>query len=711
VLQALNQASEAIEQYRLCVLQQPAHLDAWSNLAVLYQDGDEDAAALHAYQQALALAPAAVRTLRNYATLLLQLGRYDEAAACCERALQQQPLAAEIHVKLAWIHLVQGDFARGWHQQRWQPLSPEFHASDPPRLIPFPLWQGQSLHDEVLLVTGDQGIGDVVMYASLLPDLLQQVQHVVVECEARLTALLGAAFPAIRFIARQPRRDFWWQAELGRIDCWCRLSELALRYRRTAAEFPLRGGYLLAPATRHAYWRQRLQALGGGCNVGIAWRGGANARTRRIRSIPLQQWQALAALPGVNLVNLQYGDHAQEIADFNRTAAKPLHFFDELDAVANLDDFTALVAALDLVISIDNTTVHIAGALDVPVWALLPSSPDWRWQLRRNDSPWYRSVRLFRAEVLSAAAMNASLQRAVDELRAALAGSTWPLRTPQLCQVLPPSAQQVAATSYAVLINDARLWSDWGYACGSLALHAELRQRYGAVASLPVNDVLALQDCPATAQQFDDDAIYRNFAAKNGALLQLLAAAAVVTINAEPGLPVEAGLRSRYLAHVAEHRLQRRVEVIDESRLPLFIERHFVREPVARRRSVTLIGAAGWNAATMQQLNSLLTQLAEVKVQVELLVGAGAWLANDDHQLTQALAARIGTACQLVLAGSEAEWLQHIASTGVVVTGRIQPALAATGVATPLVEVDTAAPDLAASLLRRITHLLTTAGA
>ncbi len=143
-------------------------------------------------------------------------------------------------------------------------------------------------------------------------------------------------------------------------------------------------------------WHERFAELGNGLKVGISWRGGRKPGVRRSRSTTLDQWIPVLRTPGVQFINLQYGECRQELATCPEQHGISIHDWDDADPVADLDDFAAQIAALDLVISIDNATVHMSGALGVPVWTLLPFAADYRWMTGTDTSPWYPSMTLFR---------------------------------------------------------------------------------------------------------------------------------------------------------------------------------------------------------------------------------------------------------------------------------------------------------------------------
>jgi len=342
------------------------------------------------YRAAIALQPERIEGYCNLAKVLLDQGQLDEAVVESWRALAIQPDLAEAHWNLAQAHLARGEFAEGWREYEYRLL--RHNAAE--LAFPQPLWQGDALAGRTLFVTAEQGVGDEIMFASCLPDVARAAGRCVVECDTRLVPLFERSFPGVLAIARLAAPGDY-PPGAPPADVRVAIGSLPGFYRPDLASFPRRAGYLVPDPGKVASWREHLSALGSGPKVGISWRGGKEALVRRARSIPLSRWTQLAALEGVSLINLQYGDCAAEIAAA-REAGLEVHDWDDVDPLAELDGFAALVAALDLVLSVDNATVHLAGALGVPTWALLPFTADWRWGEGREDSPWYPALRLFR---------------------------------------------------------------------------------------------------------------------------------------------------------------------------------------------------------------------------------------------------------------------------------------------------------------------------
>lgn len=319
------------------------------------------------------------------------LGDFDAAMACIDRLRAIEPTNIGLRCFMGILDLLHERYAQGWEGYRYRFLM----ESNDQRLLPFPRWQGEDLAGKTVLVLAEQGLGDQVMFASCLPDLLaRRPRQVLLEAHARVAKTLARAFPQVRVIASGQNKQLdWYEAGLAP-DCYVHIADLPYFFRRDAADFPAHRGYLVADPARVAHWRERLDAAGHRPKVGISWRGGLQKTRQRVRSLELAQLAPLIDIPGVQFVNLQYGEVADEIARLRaHTGLEVLHY---PEAIADLDEFAALICALDLVITVCNTTVHYAGALGRPCWVLAPRIPEWRYGLQGERMRWYPSVRMYR---------------------------------------------------------------------------------------------------------------------------------------------------------------------------------------------------------------------------------------------------------------------------------------------------------------------------
>lgn len=385
-----EQFDDAIDCFRTVIEHKPDYADAHCNLGyVLYKHlEDLDAAEAH-LRRALELDPQSVEAQTNLAIVLDHRGEPDVALRMYEGILKQKPDDPEVRLNRALILLARGDYAHGWRDYEAR------HALQAQRDFGLSEWDGAPLGKRVILVHAEQGLGDELMFASCLGELIEQAQHCVIECHEKLEKLFRRSFPtATVHGSLQTDRDLSWLDRLPRIDFRVSIGSLPLRFRRSQRDFPRHLGYLRADPARVEHWRERLRRLGSGPKVGVSWRGGAKVTRRHARSIPLEHWMPLLSLPGAQFVSLQYGDCRGEIESACQKSRLKLHHWPE--AIEDYDETAALVSALDLVISVQTAVVHLAGALGKAVWVLVSARPEWRYGSSGDTMPWYPSARLFR---------------------------------------------------------------------------------------------------------------------------------------------------------------------------------------------------------------------------------------------------------------------------------------------------------------------------
>jgi FkbM family methyltransferase len=218
-----------------------------------------------------------------------------------------------------------------------------------------------------------------------------------VECDKRLVPLFARSFPEARVIARLESHAHY-PRQLPAPDLKVAIGSLPRYFRPSLDSFPRTPGYLVPDQAAVHRWKDRYEALGRGLKVGISWKGGKELFVRRSRSTELSLWKEVLALKGAHFINLQYGDCAAELQSVHEHQGVTIHRWPGSDPLADLDDFAAQIASLDLVLSVDNATVHMAGALGIPTWILLPRGSDWRWMQECDDTPWYGSTSLFRQQ-------------------------------------------------------------------------------------------------------------------------------------------------------------------------------------------------------------------------------------------------------------------------------------------------------------------------
>jgi len=342
--------------------------------------------AVATYDRALSIAPDHVKALNNRGLALQALNRHDEAVASYSKALEIRKDYADAHFNQALALLTIGDFRRGFEQYewRWQRTGMPAHGRGYGR----PLWLGEyPLQRKTILLHAEQGLGDTIQFARYIPLLARAGAKVVLEVPAQLAALLGRIEGAASVVARgEPLPPF---------DVHCPLGSLPLALKTEPATIPAEASYLKADDARIAKWRARIGALERP-RVALAWAGNAQHINDRNRSIALSRLASLWSAASPRFIGIQRelrGEDAELLAREPRV----------MQIGAELDDFAdtaAVIALVDLVVSVDTSVAHLAGAMGRPVWILLPFSPDWRWALAGESSPWYPTARLFRQPTL-----------------------------------------------------------------------------------------------------------------------------------------------------------------------------------------------------------------------------------------------------------------------------------------------------------------------
>lgn len=388
----LEQKLAALPHFLRTIELDPHFQQAYVNVGAVHEHMEQFDKALPYCLKAVELNPECAVAHYNLGNVLREAARLADANREFQRAIELNPDSAKAHWNSAFCHLALGNFSAGWREYEWREAAGEVTIDRYTQ----PRWGGSSLAGKTLLVHAEQGIGDEILFSSCLPDVIERAGQVIVVCERRLVKLFERSFPRARIHGWQRRKD-WSPAPLAEaIDYQIPAGSVPLYVRTTRESFPKRARFLYADPARSADWQRRLAELGPGIKVGISWQAGGQPVERRKRTTPLALWQGIFATPNVQFVNLQYGERSEELRAARSEFGIDIHDFADGDPLLDMDDYAALVASLDLVISVGNATVHLAGALGTPAWALLPLVPSWRWMSSGDQSPWYSRVRLFR---------------------------------------------------------------------------------------------------------------------------------------------------------------------------------------------------------------------------------------------------------------------------------------------------------------------------
>lgn len=374
-LRANGRAPESAALLRTAVANHPAYAPAWLALGTTEAQLGRLGAAEASLRTAIALAPDANSHVA-LALTLSEAGQLEAAHAACLDACRLAPGDPAVEWTLAWVLILGGDLETGLRHYEARKRHPRFVRAYPN--LPGREWRRGDLHNQRLLVRAELGLGDTIQLARYIPLLADRGARVIFQCAPSLAPLL-AQLPAHVVPKSAPPPEY---------DLWVDQMSLPRLFGTTLATIPSPIGFLAADPERVIAWRRRIPS-GPGLRIGLAWAGDPAHRNAGRLAIPPEMFAGLARMPGAVPVSLQVGPGAG-------AAAAALGLNDLGALFADFADTAAVIAALDLVISVDTAVAHLAAAMGKPVWLLLPHAADCRWMIGRVDSPWYSSVSLFR---------------------------------------------------------------------------------------------------------------------------------------------------------------------------------------------------------------------------------------------------------------------------------------------------------------------------
>lgn len=405
---SLSRLDEAIACCRRALELRPNYAEAYSNLGVALKDLGQTIDAEACLRRALELKPDYAEAYSNLGVTLQALNQPDNAIESYQRALKLKPDYAEAHYNLGFTYLSQGQLKAGWdkYEYRWK-------VTRGKRPFPQPWWDGSDLTGKTILVWGEQGVGDEILFASVVPDVVRAAGHCVVECDPRLVSLFSRSFPQAEVVARtNPPNPRLLQAD---IQLQCPMGSLPRWFRSSLDRFPQQHDYLKPDPERVALWKQRLGALGDGPKVGVAWRSRLRTASRDLHYTELSQWGPILELPGAVFVNLQYDDCRAELAAAQEKFGVAIHAWDDIDLMNDLDDAIALTSCLDFVVTAPTAVSAMAGGVGMNSWCMAtnnawdqlgaeqyPWTPNLKFVFRTENRPWENVINLVAGELAKA---------------------------------------------------------------------------------------------------------------------------------------------------------------------------------------------------------------------------------------------------------------------------------------------------------------------
>jgi tetratricopeptide (TPR) repeat protein len=380
-----GRCEDALAECRRIIAVRPDHLEVRHLLGVVLCWLSFYDEAITILRGVIAQAPAMPGVRLALANALRKLGGLDEAAYHYRRMIAEGANEVEAHCSLAEMRISLGDYAGGFAEYEWRMKL--FHGYESvSRALGCPQWTGEDLNGRAILLLCEQGMGDTLQFARYFPLLLAGGAKVVIAVQGALVDLLAASFPQCEVVSHMNMRA------IPKVDYWSPILSLANQLGVRFGEIAI--PYLQVPPATRGQWRDRL-ATGPAVRVGLAWSGNESHLNDRNRSVPLRVMAPLLATPGAQFFLLQKG-----VRDGDKAAMAELVAAGRIvDLDAQLDSFAdtaAVCQELDLVICVDTSLAHVAGAIGRPAWMLVPQFPDWRWGLWGETTPWYPSLRLFR---------------------------------------------------------------------------------------------------------------------------------------------------------------------------------------------------------------------------------------------------------------------------------------------------------------------------
>ncbi|HCT99382.1 MAG TPA: hypothetical protein DF614_04775 [Methylococcaceae bacterium] len=386
-LEKLHRLDEAQTCYKTALQLRPDYAEAHYNYGVTLQKLARYEEAGQRYRLAIDYNPNHAKAHSNLGLVLKHLSQFDRSAKYFARAIELDPHFIDAHYNFALLLMLMGELKAGWAQYQWFYHPNNTNPSKPnPPALQAKQWQGESLQGQTILIHSEQGFGDMIQFVRYAQHLKAQGAIVWV----LVTTPLVALFKTIVWVDRVLENG---EQHTAQYDFWVFPLALPYWFQTTLENLPCNVPYLSVNAQKSAWWQQWLASQTPAANkkIALVWAGNPVHSNDANRSIALAEFACLSTLPHITWISLQLGDKARA-----QCLESPLNILDVSDYIHDFTDSAALLANVDLLISVDSSPVHLAGALNLPVWTLITAVPDWRWLLGRSNSVWYQSMRLFR---------------------------------------------------------------------------------------------------------------------------------------------------------------------------------------------------------------------------------------------------------------------------------------------------------------------------
>jgi Tfp pilus assembly protein PilF len=380
-LQDKGELDEAFIYYKKELDINPDYADAYNNIGIILHSKGQLDEAIRYYEKALMLNPHSENMHNNLGILYKDRGNLNKAIKYYRKALRMNPSQAVIHYGFSMTLLLDGKFEEGLKEYEWRWGTKDFLQYT--RNYTKPLWDGSNISGKTILLHSEQGIGDTIQFIRYAPLIADKGANVIVDCQGELVPLLKGVEGIRQFVEQEKSPEF---------DIHCPLLSLPLLFNTKLESIPAKIPYIMVDTLLVDKWKDKIANDNAKLKIGLVWAGRPEHKNDRDRSCSLKVFLPIAELGDISLYSLQKGKAAKQA----QNPPRGMKLLDYTEEIRDFSDTAALIENLDLIVSVDTSVVHLAGALGKPVWTLLPFAPDWRWLLNREDSPWYPTMRLFR---------------------------------------------------------------------------------------------------------------------------------------------------------------------------------------------------------------------------------------------------------------------------------------------------------------------------
>lgn len=378
----INRLEEAAKTIYHAIKLNPNYAEAYNSLGSVLTDAAYNEVAEKCFYRAIRLRPNYSPSYHNLGVLFIHTNRFEEAETCFCQALKLNPNNAQTEFSLATLYLLQAQYEKGW--KKYDKSRIIKHSHDQPDI---PRWQGENLAQKTILLYYEQGFGDTIHFVRYTYLVSKLAKRTVLLVQKPLQSLMQSSFPSLNIYGTEDIREI----PSGEFDFSCPLPSLPVVFNTSQASIPQTIPYLTVCSKISEKWSKIKQLSNSTLfRVGVVWAGNPKHQNDRNRSIPIEVFTDLFAVEEVTWVSLQVGGKEK---DLDKVTCKVFNYAEKINDFA---DTAGLITYLDLVITVDSAVAHLAGSMGKRTWLLLPFAPDWRWQIDREDTPWYPTMHLFR---------------------------------------------------------------------------------------------------------------------------------------------------------------------------------------------------------------------------------------------------------------------------------------------------------------------------